>query len=146
MVPPVRNRNRRQIKKKKWRRVTLSPEVFALSLLVYEQFSSRLVQAFVVCGAVRRSWGASTQSAFLYAAMTVLSRAVSPHQQPSILIAQPKSQSKLWPPHSHHNQSNQRKQQAKTTTGTNYHQVASKVPHSTMCSPKIVPQCVCVCV
>lgn len=67
------------------------------------------------CGAAERWRGASTPSAFLYATMTVLSRAVSPHQQPSILIAQPKSQSKLRPPHPHHNQSNQRTQRAKKT-------------------------------
>lgn len=38
--------------------------------------------------------GARTPSAFLYAAMTALSRAVSPHQQPSILIVQTQSRSK----------------------------------------------------
>lgn len=107
------------------RGVTLSPEDLALSFLVYEQLLSRLAQAFVVCGAVLCGEGvgegASTPSAFLYATMTVLSRAVSPHQQPCILIAQPKSQSK---PHPHHNQSNQRMQQAAMT---NYHQVALKV-------------------
>lgn len=43
-----------------------------------------------VCG----GGGACTPSAFLYATMTALSRAVSPHQQPSIPIAQPKSRSK----------------------------------------------------
>lgn len=79
--------------------------------------SSCLVWRRLLLYAVRRSGGASTQSAFLYAAMTVLSRAVSPHQQPSILIAQPKSKSKLGPPHPHHNQSNQRKQWAKKTRG-----------------------------
>lgn len=62
-------------------------------ILGYEQLRSCL--AFVVCGVVGRSGGgACTPSAFLYAAMTALSRAVSPHQQPSILIAQPKSRSK----------------------------------------------------
>lgn len=34
-----------------------SPEDFAFSLLVYEQLLSRLAQAFVVCGAVRRCRG-----------------------------------------------------------------------------------------
>lgn len=83
-------------------------EALALTFLVYEQLLSCLAQAFVVCGAVQWSGGgASTPSAFLYATMTVLSRAVSPHQQPGILITQSKSQSKLWPPHPHHNQSNQ---------------------------------------
>ncbi|KAF0045773.1 hypothetical protein F2P81_002302 [Scophthalmus maximus] len=63
------------------------------------------------------SGGASTQSAFLYAAMTVLSRAVSSHQPPGILIAQSKSQSKLWPPHPHREQSNRRRQHAKQHMG-----------------------------
>lgn len=63
------------------------------AILGYEQLRSCL--AFVVCGvAGGLGGGARTPSAFLYAAMTALSRAVSPHQQPSILIAQPKSRSK----------------------------------------------------
>lgn len=111
--------------------VTPSPEDLALSLLVYEQLLSRLAQAFVVCGAVLccgvGGGGVSTPSAFLYATMTVLSRAVSPHQQPSILIAQPKSQSKLATTSSPQPDESENATTSKDT-GTNYHQVASKVP------------------
>lgn len=74
--------------------------LFALSSLVYEQLLSRLAQAFVVRSAVRRDvqggvgegGQAHTRSSFLYAAMTVLSGAVSPHQQRSVLTPPPKNQ------------------------------------------------------
>lgn len=89
--------------------------------------SSCLVLRRLLVYVAQPSGGASTQSAFLYAAMTVLSRAVSSHQPPGILIAQSKSQSKLWPPHPHREQSNRRRQRAREDTrGANYHRVAFK--------------------